>query len=106
MSGIKDVPLLYPTLIKNGEIVHIPCNFQATSKIERAKQIIDNSGLLSIKAHIVKSAFGHIAYDGVDEVYMNYLDKVLTFLEKEYGDNLWWTSMGEITNYINDHRGK
>ena len=106
MSGIKDVPLIYPTLIKNEKIVHIPCNFQATSKIERAKSIIDNSGLLSIKAHIVKSAFGHISYDGVDEVYMNYLDMVLTFLEKEYGDNLWWTSMGEITNYIYDRRGK
>ena len=74
MSGMKDVPLLYPTLIKDGKIVHIPSNFHATSEIERAKRIIENSGLLSIKAHIVKSAFGYIAYDGVDEVYMNYLD--------------------------------
>jgi len=105
MSGMKGVSLLYPTLIKNNQIVHIPTNFQATSKIERAKQIIENSGLLSIKAHIIKSAFGLFAIDGVDQVYMNYLDMVLTFLEDEYGDDLWWTSMGEITDYINKQNG-
>jgi len=100
MSGMKGVPLLYPSLIKNNQIVHIPSNFHATSKIERAKQIIEHSGLLSIKAHIVKSAFGLIAYDGVDEVYMNYLDMLFTYIENEYGDDIWWTSMGEISNQL------
>lgn len=100
MSGMKGIPLLFPTLIKNNQIVHIPSNFHATSKRERATQIIENSGLLSIKAHIVKNACGLIAYDGVDEIYMNYLDMLLTHLENEYGDDLWWTSMGEISNYI------
>jgi len=102
MSGIKGVSLLYPTLIKDNKIIHFPSNFQATSKIERAKQIIENSGLLSIKAHIIKSAFAQIALDGIDQIYMNYLDMAMTFLEKEYGDDLWWTSMGEITDYINE----
>ncbi|MBA2561941.1 MAG: DUF2334 domain-containing protein [Chitinophagaceae bacterium] len=100
MSGIKGVPLIYPSLIKDGRLVHIPTNFQATSKPERAKQILDNSGLLSIKAHIIKSALGHIALDGIDQLYMNYLDVLLTSIEQEYGSDIWWTSMGEITNYI------
>jgi hypothetical protein len=95
MSGIKGLPLLYPSLLKKNQIVHIPSNFQATSKIERAKQIIENGGLLSIKAHIVKSAV-----DGVNELYMNYLDMVLTYIENEYGDDIWWTSMSEITNRV------
>lgn len=100
MSGMMGVPLLYPVKIKNEQIVHIPANFHATSKPERAKKIIENGGLLSIKAHIVKNAFGRIAYDGVDEVYMNYLDLLLTDLENEYGDDIWWTSMGEIANFM------
>lgn len=100
MSGIKGVPLLYPSKIKEGKLVHIPTNFQANSKIDRARNILDNSGLLSIKSHIIKSVFGYIAIDGVDELYMNYLDVLLSQLEKEYGDELWWTSMGEISDYI------
>ncbi len=100
MSGMRGLPLIYPVMIKNNQLVHIPSNFHATSKIERALQIIENSGLLSVKAHIVKNALGIISYDGIDEVYMNYLDMILTFLETKYGNDLWWTSMGEISNYI------
>lgn len=100
MSGLNGLPLLYPSLIKNGQLVHIPANFQATSKLDRAKAILDNGGLVSIKAHIIKTAMGHISLDGVDQIYMNYLDVLLTSLEQEYGEDLWWTSMGEITNQI------
>ena len=100
MSGLKGLPLIYPSLIKNNKIVHIPSNFQATSKYERAISIIENSGLLSIKAHIIKNAFGLIALDGVDEIYMNYLDVLLTNIENKYGDELWWTSMDEISSFI------
>lgn len=103
MSGIKGVPLIFPTTIKEGKIVHIPTNFQANSKIERAKEIIESGGLLSIKAHIVKSVFGYIAIDGVDELYMNYLDVLLTNLENQYGNDIWWTSMGEISQYIKNN---
>lgn len=100
MSGIKGLPLLYPSLLKGDKLVHIPSNFQATSKFERAKEIIENNGLLSIKAHIIKQSFGFVALDGVDQLYMNYLDMLLSFIEEEYGDDIWWTSMGEISNHI------
>ena len=59
--------------------------------------------MFSIKAHIIKTAMGHVSLDGVDQIYMNYLDVLLTSLEQEYGDDLWWTSMGEITNQIFAH---
>jgi Uncharacterized protein conserved in bacteria (DUF2334) len=96
MSGLLGVSLLEPERMARGRLVHIPANFQATSAPERAFQIIEAGGLLSIKAHIVKSAMGHTALDGVDTLYMNYLDALLTLLEDRYGDALWWTSMGEI----------
>ena len=103
MSGIKGVSLIRPERIENNKILHLPTNFQANSKIERAKKIIDNSGLLSVKAHMVKSVFGYVAIDGVDELYMNYLDVLFTNLENEYGEDLWWTSMGEISDYVKNN---
>ena len=102
MSGLKGVPLIFPTLIMNNKLVHIPSNFQATSNMDRAKQILENGGLLSIKAHIVKSAFGMVALDGVDQIYMNYLDALLTSIDKEYKDDIWWTSMGQIADNIHN----
>jgi hypothetical protein len=56
------------------------------------------NGLLAIKAHIVKNACGHIALDGLDELYRNYLDLVFSELERRYGESLWWTSMAEIAS--------
>lgn len=100
MSGIKGVSLIEPELIKGGKLIHFPTNFQANSTIDRARDIVENSGLLSIKAHIVKSVFGYVAIDGVDELYMNYLDVLLSNLKAEYGEELWITSMGEIAAYI------
>lgn len=96
MSGLKGVSMLRPEWIAGGRLLHIPANFQATSSIERAHQIVECAGLVSIKAHIVKSAHGHIALDGVDALYMNYLDVLLSRLEDRYGDGLWWTTMGEL----------
>ena len=103
MSGLKGTPILYPIRIKNDKLIHFPTNFQATSTFDRAKKIIENGGLLSIKAHIIKSFVGYKALDGVDEVYMNYLDALFSFLKLEYGDDLWWTSMGEISEYIKNN---
>lgn len=100
MSGLKGLPLLYPALIKNNQLLHIPANFQATSPFDRAKHILENGGVLSIKAHIVKTALGFTILDGVDQLYMNYLDVLLTHLEQEWGDDLWWTSMGEIADHV------
>jgi hypothetical protein len=96
MSGLRDVSMLEPEWVAGGRLLHLPANFQATSVPERAFQIVEAGGLVSIKAHIVKSAFGFVAKDGVDTLYMNYLDALLTLLEDRFGDSLWWTSMGEI----------
>jgi hypothetical protein len=96
MSGFTGVSLLHPQRIDDGRFLHFPANFNPTCPIERATSIIECGGLLSIKAHAVKSALGFVAYDGLDEIYANYLDVLLTTLGDRYGDDLWWTSMGEI----------
>lgn len=99
MSGLKGVPLINPIKME-GDIVHIPTNFQATSNIERAFEIINNNGLVKIKAHIVKMAFGRMSLDGLDKVYSNYLDLLLTKLEERYGNDLWWPSLGELSDRV------
>ncbi len=104
MSGLKGVSLIYPQFIQENRLLHITSNFQATSTIDRAIEIIEHGGLLAVKAHIVKQAFGHIALDGMDQLYRNYLDILFTILEDRYGDELYWTSMGELTKRILDRR--
>ncbi|MBC7640981.1 MAG: DUF2334 domain-containing protein [Flavobacterium sp.] len=100
MSGRKNVSIVYPELIENGQMVHFASNFQATNDYNRAREIIENNGLLAIKAHMIKEFHGHVSLDGVDDAYMQYLDKLLTEIETKYGDQIWWTSMGEIANKI------
>jgi hypothetical protein len=99
-SGMQGVSLIYPQLIHAGKLVCFSSNFHATSPIDRATAIIENGGLLAIKAHIVKNALGYVSNDGLDATYRNYLDIVLTILEERYGDSLWWTSMGRIAASI------
>jgi hypothetical protein len=98
MSGLKGVSLIYPERIRAGQLLHLTSNFQATSTIDRAHEIIEHGGLLAIKAHAVKTILGYTALDGLDELYRNYLDLIFTRLEERYGDSLWWTSMGELTD--------
>jgi len=100
MSGLKGVSLLYPQFIQDGKLIHFTSNFQATTPIERAIEIIEHGGLLAIKAHIVKSALGHVALDGIDALYCNYLDLLFKQLEQRYGESLWWTTMGEIAERV------
>lgn len=100
MSGLTDVSLIFPELIYNGRLVHFTHNFQATSPFERAFEVIENNGLLAVKAHIIKNAAGHIALDGLDENYRNRLDALFAELEKRYDDSLWWTSLGEIAERV------
>jgi hypothetical protein len=100
MSGIKGVPLIHPELIEGGRLVHIPTNFQATSPLERAFEIIELGGLLAIKAHIVKTAYGYVSSDGLDQLYRNYLDALFTQLRGRYGDALWWATMGSIAGHV------
>jgi len=104
MSGLKNVALIYPQFIQNNNLVHFTSNFQATTPIERAIGIIECGGLLAIKGHIVKSALGHIALDGIDALYCNYLDLLFNQLTQRYGESLWWTTMGEIAGRLIKHK--
>jgi hypothetical protein len=96
-SGLRGVALFRPQRIEPG-LVHIPTNFQATTAIERALDIIAGGGLLSIKAHLLAESGPYRALDGLTPHYRNHLDRVFSTLEDRYGEELWWTSMGEIAS--------
>jgi hypothetical protein len=105
MSGLRGVPLIYPTRLAGG-LIHISTNFQATSRWDRARDIIELGGLVAVKGHIVKNALGFIALDGIDRVYCNLLDLLFERLQREYGDSLWWTTPGEIASRLREqHTG-
>lgn len=107
MSGVRGAPLLRPAWMGEGEnLLHFTTNFQATSPLERALAVIDAGGLLAVKAHIIKNAYGHIALDGVDQTYLNYLDLLFGELERRYGQRLWWASMGEIAQQIRTYSAR
>ena len=99
-SGLQGVSLLHPQWIADGRVVHMTSNFQATSPLARALAILDAGGLLAIKGHIIKDAMGHVALDGMDTLYRNYLDVVFGELTRRYGDTLWWTSMSEVAEQM------
>ena len=99
MSGLKGTSLIYPEFI-NSKLIHFPSNFQPTNNIDRMFSIIENEGLISIKGHMVKRIGNYVAQDGIDEQFVNYLDILLTFLENKFGGDLWWTTMGEMSEYI------
>jgi hypothetical protein len=104
MSGLRGPSLLHPTALEGTKLVHFATNFQATSKWERATAVIAAGGLLAVKAHIIKDALGHVAVDGIDPVYCNFLDLLFGRLHREYGDSLWWTTMGQISNHLKAQR--
>ncbi len=97
-SGLQGVSLLFPQFLDATHLVHISSNWSATSSIERAEQVIDCGGVLSIKAHMIKQLFEYKSLDGLDSSFHQYLDKLFTHLEKKYGDSLWWASMDEVAN--------
>jgi len=94
-SGLSGVSLIRPQRLPEG-LVHFPTNFQATSALQRATEIVSTGGLLSIKAHILASAGTYRALDGLTVEYRDHLHDVLMSVEDKLGDELWWTSMGEI----------
>ena len=94
-SGMKSVSLIAPQRLDSG-LVHFPVNFQATSEIERACEILELGGLLSIKAHLLAESGAYRALDGLTPHYRDYLDRVFCTIEDRFGDDAWWTSMGEI----------
>jgi hypothetical protein len=96
MSGLRGRSLIYPEIVGARGLVHLTTNFQATSSIERAFEVLREGGLLAIKGHIVKNALGFVMLDGIDGVYCNYLDLLFREIHREFGDSIWWTSMGEV----------
>ncbi len=95
MSGLRGASLIHPTRLPGG-MIHVATNFQATSRWERAQQIVELGGLVAVKGHIIKDALGFVALDGIDPVYCNLLDMLFGRLVRDYGDGLWWTTPGEI----------
>jgi hypothetical protein len=97
-SGLQGVPLMEPQRV--GSLVHLPTNFQATSAIERGVAILQLGGLLSIKAHLLARSGTYRALDGLTADYGSHLDRMLTTIEQQFGDSIWWTSMGEIAKRL------
>ncbi len=95
MSGIEGLPLIFPAFTPEG-LVHVPTNFQATSDAGRAETVLESGGLLSIKAHVVKSIGSYVALDALDRTYANYLDLLFDRLEQRFGEAIWWASMGDV----------
>lgn len=98
MSGRPGVSLIYPEWIMNHRLLHFATNFQATSTFGRAEKVIALNGLVAVKAHIVKAACGHVALDGMDKAYRDYLHQVFCRLEDRFAESLWWTSMAQIAS--------
>jgi hypothetical protein len=96
MSGLTGVSLLQPQWISGTALVHIACNFQATSSIDRALRILELGGVLHVKAHIFKAVDGHTMLDGLDELYCNYLDVIFSTLASRFGEQLWWAGLSEV----------
>jgi len=96
MSGLRGIPLLHPAPAFGGALVHVPSNFSATSPIDRAVRIVESGGLLGIKAHIIKTALGVVALDGLDLLFRNYLDVVLSALEDRFGGRLWFATVADV----------
>jgi len=101
MSGLSGVSMLFPERIAPN-LLHISTNFQATSAPERAFDILDAGGILSIKAHISKNVPGHMHLDGVDELYMNYLDRLFDEIEQRYGDTIDWTTLNQLATPLSE----
>jgi len=99
MSGLSDLSMLFPERITEG-LLHISTNFQATSAPDRAFDILDAGGILSIKAHISKTVPGHVHLDGVDQLYMNYLDRLFGDIEERYGDTIEWTTLDRLATSL------
>src|ERR1700690_4338676 len=104
MSGLSGVSMLFPERIAPN-LLHVSTNFQATSAPERAFDILDAGGILSIKAHISKNVPGHTHLDGVDDLYMNYLDRLFDDIEQRYGDAIDWTTLDRLANPLSASSG-
>jgi hypothetical protein len=94
-SGLQGVSLIHPQRVHGG-LVHFTTNYQATSRVERGLDILDAGGLLAIKAHLLAQSGTYRALDGLTLSYREHLHELFTAIARQYGDAIWWTSMGEI----------
>jgi hypothetical protein len=99
MSGLTGVSIMFPEQLAS-DLLHLSTNFQATSPAERAFAILDCGGVLSIKVHVTKNVLGHTHLDGLDRVYMNYLDRLLDEIEDAYADDIDWTTVGRLAGAV------
>lgn len=105
MSGMTGQPLVLPGLTLEG-LIHIPANFQATSSDERAFEILDCGGLLSIKAHAISRVGSYVALDAFDAAYAERLERLLEECVARFGDAIWWASMGDIAVRIRSNQAR
>lgn len=96
-SGLRGVPMLQPCRIDHG-LLHVPTNFQATSTRDRALEILEHGGLLSMKSHLLAASGSYRALDGLTIGYRDHLHSVLSAIEDRFGESVWWTTMGEIAS--------
>ncbi len=96
-TGLRGLSLVRPQRIEPG-LWHFPTNYQATSSIERAVAILDSGGLLSIKAHLLVQSGSYRALDGLSQEYRDSLHRLFSTIEERFGEDVWWTSMGEMAS--------
>lgn len=97
-SGLRGVSLIYPQPLPHGRLVHVTTNFQATSSIARAIEILERGGLLGIKAHLLKRFGSYVALDGLDRPYVEYLDRLFARIEDRFGNSVSWTTMSDVAH--------
>jgi peptidoglycan/xylan/chitin deacetylase (PgdA/CDA1 family) len=98
-SGLRGVHSFRPSAIGSNGLVHIPVNYQATSKFDRAFQILEAGGLLSIKAHAVENACGHVALDALNSSYVESLSRLFVDVKNRFGESVWWPTFSEIASH-------
>ena len=99
-NGLRGVALCAPAYLERWRLVHLPTNFQATSSTARALAIIEQGGLLSVKAHFLERLGSYVALDGLSEAYTAQLDALFSTLDRRYGAALWWPSMSELSERV------
>jgi hypothetical protein len=93
---LRGVSLIYPESLPYGQLVHITTNFQATSTADRAIDILQHGGVLSIKAHLLTRLGSYQALDGLSDGYTGMLDRLFTTIEDRFGDAIWWSTMTAV----------
>jgi peptidoglycan/xylan/chitin deacetylase (PgdA/CDA1 family) len=98
-SGRTDVPAFLPAVLPKSRLIHIPVNFQATSPFERAYEILEAGGLLSIKSHAIENACGHIALDALNVSYVSKLFDLFQEISTRFGNSVWWPTFAELSDF-------